>query len=487
VVVVGSGAGGSIVTANLAAKGKKVIVLDKGQYFKNEDNTQREQEMIAKTFEAQGLMTSKDGGMSILAGSNVGGGTSINWAGCLRAPDWILEEWAKDYNNPQFLDPEYLKGFDAIELRNSINANLPHNPQNKMLGQAGEQSNFTPSYIPQNFKKEPSLDADIQTKAMGFSCIGDYYGLKQSATQTFLADACANGADIIANTHIENIIIKNNKAVGVKGKCGKFNVEIKAEKVVIASGALHTPTILLRSGLQHQEIGRNLYLHPVSPVPALYDARIEPWHGAMMTTVIKDFERLEGNYGFKLECPPVHPGLAGTVLNWVNGEDFKSKMLELPNLGIFFPLVRDKKGGQVRLSPKSKLPEIQYIISDYDKKHLVKGIQECVKLHITAGAKRINIIHNDNLEFFPDKDNLQAFLKSIENAKWRSNSFGLFSAHQMGTCRMGGNADSPVKPNGETREVQNLFIADTSLFPSASGVNPMLSAQALAWYVSQQI
>jgi choline dehydrogenase-like flavoprotein len=49
---------------------------------------------------------------------------------------------------------------------------------------------------------------------------------------------------------------------------------------------------------------------------------------------------------------------------------------------------------------------------------------------------------------------------------------------------MGGNNNSPVKPNGETREVRNLYVADGSLFPTASGVNPMLSIQALAFHVS---
>ena len=58
----------------------------------------------------------------------------------------------------------------------------------------------------------------------------------------------------------------------------------------------------------------------------------------------------------------------------------------------------------------------------------------------------------------------------------------------MGTCRIGGSDKlHPVKPTGETREVKGLYVADTSAFPSASGANPMLTVQALAYYVAQQM
>jgi choline dehydrogenase-like flavoprotein len=70
--------------------------------------------------------------------------------------------------------------------------------------------------------------------------------------------------------------------------------------------------------------------------------------------------------------------------------------------------------------------------------------------------------------------------------KWRANDFPLFSAHQMGTCRMGGNRKThPVSPEGELYDVKNLFIADSSPFPEASGANPMLSIQATAHFTAQ--
>lgn len=64
----------------------------------------------------------------------------------------------------------------------------------------------------------------------------------------------------------------------------------------------------------------------------------------------------------------------------------------------------------------------------------------------------------------------------------------LGSAHQMGTCRMAASPQlGAAKPSGETWEVPGLFVADTSAFPTASGVNPMWTCAAIAHHVSQQV
>ncbi len=487
VVVVGSGSGGSIIAAELARKGKKVIVVEKGNYLQETDFNQHELDMIQRTYEAQGLTASKSGSVSILAGSNVGGGTTINWAGSLRTPDYVLKQWADEFDNPQFTDNEYVKCFEFVEKRNNVNSNVQHDLQNQLLWDAAKKSNFNAEIIPQNIKKPAHISDETFWKAQGFSCLGDAYGIKQSASKTFLQDASDFGAQILPNTYIDKVTIKNGEAIGVEGTHKGFTVSILAKKVVVSSGALHTPALLLRSGLRHSEIGKNLFLHPVVPVLGRYDAVINPWFGPMMTTIVKDFAQLDGNYGFRMECPPVHPGLAAVIMSWENGEKYKEELLNLRHTGISFGLVRDKFGGKVTLSPKSKQPEAHYTLHDYDKNHLLKGFEEVIKLQVAAGAKRISIPHNKQLHFFPEQEKTSDFIARFQKLPWKTNYFGVYSAHQMGTVRMGGKANCPVKPNGETREVKNLFVADTSLFPSASGANPMLSAQALAYYVSQFI
>ncbi len=492
VLVIGSGASGSIVAAQQAAAGKDVIVVDKGGYAPTHAMDQREFPSLQRHFEAGGLLTSTDGGMTVLAGSTLGGGTTINWAATLRTPDYVLEEWATQ-GNPHFLDKAYQEGFDFVEKRNGVNTLSQHNQQNLSLMEAAQALGYQAKNIPLNVRFPNDVPAQTAWKALGFSCYGDRFGIKQGAAQTFLHDAAQAGARLFQHVEIQRLVIEKGAVLGAVGRMRKpgsgeyFTVNIKAEKVVLAAGALHTPVLLLKSGLRHPQIGRNLFLHPVAATGAFNNGDTLPWYGPMMSAIVTEFERLDGNYGVRLECPPLHPGLAAFALSWENGESFKTQMAQIRRLSVNIVLARDKFGGRVTVGKRSGQPVIHYKLSDYDKKHLLRGLEETVRLHRVAGAEQVMVMHNQPVHYSPKTDKLEDCLAAIHRRKWRPNDFGLFSAHQMGTCRMGGNPDAPVQPNGETREIRNLFVADGSLFPSASGVNPMLSIQALGYYVAQML
>ena len=93
VCVVGSGAGGSVVAAKLAAKGFHVMVLEAGPGLQAPDFQQRELEGTQDLYLDSGLTASRDLGVAILAGSCLGGGTTINWQTALRTPDNVRDEW----------------------------------------------------------------------------------------------------------------------------------------------------------------------------------------------------------------------------------------------------------------------------------------------------------------------------------------------------------------------------------------------------------
>ena len=62
---------------------------------------------------------------------------------------------------------------------------------------------------------------------------------------------------------------------------------------------------------------------------------------------------------------------------------------------------------------------------------------------------------------------------------------GLFSAHQMGTCRLSScPSRGAARPSGETWDCDGLFVCDASTFPTASGVNPMVTVVAVARMIS---
>ncbi len=492
VVIVGSGAGGGLAAAVLSAAGYRVIVVEKGQYYRNEACNQLELEMFNRLYEGRGLLTTVDGSVSVLAGSCLGGGTTVNWAGAFRTPDYILEEWAKEHDNPHFLSTEYREGFDFVEKRNAIRADfMDHNPQNETLFKGARKLGWNVQAIPMNIRKPEGLPEELFWKSQGFSPLGDIYGSKQSSLTSFLPDAVGQNAQILFATTVERVIHEHKIVRGLKAftiqNGQRIEIDIRARRVIIAAGSIHSPAILKRSGLRHPEIGKNLYLHPTVPVAAVYNKESNPWYGPMMSTVVDEFTRLDGNYGFKMETPPIHPGLFAAVANWQNGHQYKKDLLDAYKTQTFIILTRDKFGGRIKLD-KNDQPLIHYHLHEYDKQHLIQGMQRAVELHYEMNAQKIHVFHNQALLFERGRDDINFFKNEILKRKWAPNYFSLFTAHQMGTCRMGGSARKhPLKPNGETREVKNLYVADASAFPSASGANPMLSIQALAYYISKNV
>src|SRR5262249_13726291 len=82
----------------------------------------------------------------------------------------------------------------------------------------------------------------------------------------------------------------------------------------------------------------------------------------------------------------------------------------------------------------------------------------------------------------------EGYLRTVRGAGTRKNDIALLSAHQMSSCRMGANpARGALNPTGETFEVRNLFVADGSALPTATGVNPMLTIMAVSAQIAQHV
>ncbi|CAG8666458.1 391_t:CDS:2, partial [Diversispora eburnea] len=115
---------------------------------------------------------------------------------------------------------------------------------------------------------------------------------------------------------------------------------------------------------------------------------------------------------------------------------------------------------------------------DYDSRNITEGVIAGVNILVAAGAKSIDVGITELDEFAPTEDNplqdpkLKSFIENIRKIGIKNCNIG--SAHQMGTCRMGSDSStSVVNPRGKTWEIDNLYVADASVFPSSVGVNPM--------------
>ena len=207
-----------------------------------------------------------------------------------------------------------------------------------------------------------------------------------------------------------------------------------------------------------------------------------------MSALNDQFARLDANYGFRIETPPVHTGMLGIATPWRSARQNKNDMLKSPNMGAFIVLTRDKFGGSVELDKQGEAL-VKYPLHKYDRNHLIRGIKEAVLLHAAAGAEKAHFPHPDmtpmklkNRKVILNLDTLSG----LDKQSWKANRFGLYTAHQMGTCRMGGDAKThPTRPDGRLLGYQNIYIADASAFPASSGTNPMISIMGLTHHTIQ--
>jgi choline dehydrogenase-like flavoprotein len=204
------------------------------------------------------------------------------------------------------------------------------------------------------------------------------------------------------------------------------------------------------------------------------------------------FATLEGNYGFMLESIPAHPGSIGFTLPWFSSLHHRRLMQRAGNMATMLVLGRDKNPGRVRVT-RGGQPLIEYRAGDLEQRLLQRGIVEGTRVQLAAGATEILTLHTDRLGWFERRPtttqaDIDAFCVDVGRRPLSGRHSLLFSAHQMGSLPLGTDPQrSACDPEGRLRGVSNVFVADSSLFPGASGVNPMITTMGLAHHVAKGI
>jgi choline dehydrogenase-like flavoprotein len=494
VVIVGSGAGGGVIASELAAAGKDVVIIEKGGYFSESDFTSVEAQMTPELYLRRGMLSTADLSVIVQAGSCLGGGTLINWSTSLRTPPEVLAEWERDYGFAGATSPEYARGFEAVERRLGVNTDdSAPNRNNAALQRGCEALGYSFSSIPRN-----ASGCEQRCGYCGFGCP---HGRKQSTMLTYLQDAHDRGARVLVRCNVERVLIERGKATGVEGWAPdsatgeRRRVVVRAPVVIVAGGSVESPALLLRSGLDNPNIGRHLRLHPVTASGALYPDPVETWTGSLQTVYTDHFAHLRGDYGFRIEVMPAHPGLLGLATPWNSGQELKQLMTRVRHQAVYIVLTRDTGEGHITLDKQGD-PVLHYWPNAVDRGHLARGMQEVTRIGFAGGATTINHNFSPLLSFQSEEGRpgavtdgtMKRYLGEIERRGIAPNRVVVGTAHQMGTCRLGGSAKTAVaRPDGQVYGVEGLYIGDASGFPTASGVNPMLSTMALAYHVAQQI
>ena len=480
VCVVGSGAGGSVIAAQCARAGKDVLVLEMGGYRNESDFSNFEVPGYFELYYGGGLATSESGSIAILAGSTLGGGTIVNYMNCVRTPESILAEWEghglEGVASSSFLEDH----MDVVMER--IGANTEATRQNgthqKLLHGCDALG-----YEHRPIWRNASLDDDPEF--CGYCLLGCQRGCKRSAMKTWLQDASDGGGRAVTGCHADRIVVEEGRAVGVEATVTHADgsttaLRIAAPTVVVACGSIESPALLLRSGIGGPAVGKHLRLHPAFVVVGVYDEPIDGWNGQVQSALSDHFFDIEDGYGFLIEATGMMPAFVSPALPWTSGEQHKRLMSLMRWMAPFITVARDRGSGEVILDDLGR-PVVRWGLDDeVDALLAVRAHVELARQHEAAGAAEIFTAHADE-QRWRRGESFDGYLAALEAASYAPNDVACFTAHQMGSCRMGADpASSVADGRGELHDVKGVWIGDASAFPSAPGVNPMVTIMSLA-------
>lgn len=481
VAVIGSGAGGAVAAYQLARSGAKVVVLEAGPYRPSSQFTEHLASALLDLYEDGGNQTNKTGDMVVLQGKCVGGSTVVNAAVCFRAPDPVLRSWGRDFGLDS-LSPEAMTPyFERVERHLGVHENGPHevNLNGRLLMDGASKVGVANGPVRRNIK---------DCALTGHCLSGCRTDRKQSMLVTYLPWTSELGAKIFSGARAEAFEVNNRRvtqvtaiAEGVDGS--EKRIRVKADLVVVAAGAVQTPLLFQKNAIGNGSglIGRNFACHPSTLVFGEYPEDVDAWTGATISAYAGDIEDpLSG--GYLLEGGMVGPVLTSTAVDGGVGAEFTKFMMNNRKFLSAVTLIHDQNVGRVHWDGGRK--RIDYDLTDGDFKALQGAFRAAAQIWFAAGARRV-FLPTLKRVVIEKRSEIDSVINGLRNEKQR---YRLTSYHPQGTMRMGSKPEtSVVAPDGRCHELDNVYVADASLFPTTLLVNPQLTVYALSSYVSDRI
>ncbi|MBW3570444.1 MAG: GMC family oxidoreductase N-terminal domain-containing protein [Gemmatimonadetes bacterium] len=490
VCVIGSGAGGAVAAARLAEAGHEVVLLEEGAFWRQGEFTEGEARLAHRLYADGGARATDDLAHPLLQGRAVGGGTTVNWLAMLRTPDWVLDEWTAAHGAVGMRPADLAPVFDRIEdeTHTRVVPDDAHSPPNRLLLQGARALGWSASPL--------SINARGCVRC-GMCGLGCGYGARRGAADVYVPAALAAGARLFADVRAERIELaergggaplKRVHASILDRESGapRGRLTVEAPVVVLAGGAIGTPTLLQRSGMGGGGVGSFLRLHPTTSVFGRYDDEMQGGAGIPLSAVCDEFMRGSDGYGFWIETPPFYPSLSAAVIPGF-GLPHREVMEALPRLPSMMVLVRDgaergRSSGSVTVDRGGRV-RVRYRLGATDRSRMLRGMDAAARIMFASGASEVFTLHTHACRM-----RSPAELGAMALRPAGPNQLGVLSSHVNGTCRIGTDpASSGCTPDGERHGVPGVYVADGSLVPTAPGVNPQETIMALSTVVAERI
>ncbi len=483
VVVVGSGPGGAVVAKELACAGHDVLLLEEGPPYTPDDFVQDGGYSMARVMREGGLRTTRGTMLATMQANALGGGSLVNSAISVRAPDFTLDQWCAEFElsrtTRKDLDPHY----DAVEKFLGIGPTPPNvmGRRNTLFRDACKTLGYSSEPMPRNVRG---------CRGSGECFTGCRARAKQSMDISYVPEAVRAGARVLTSVQVQRILTDGARAIGLTGQVvqpftGKTShrFEIRTKKIVLAAGVLATPLILKHSDNAANDsghVGRNLQFHPGVGIMGIFPERTDPQFGATQGYQSLEFLR----EGFKLETLWAAPNVIAVRMPGF-GHALKERLAETPYSAIWDGFVSTKQSfGRVRARRGSMTPKLTWKFHPDDLQVLGRVSWILTEMFFAAGARKVL----PGIGRVPDELFSLEEAETLRDREYRHSDFVLAGTHVFGSTRMHGNPQHGVVDEfGRCHDWENLFITDTGVIPSSPSVNPMLTCMALAHRSAQQI
>jgi choline dehydrogenase-like flavoprotein len=444
-IVIGSGPSGGRIAAHFTKAGAKVLLLEAGPLMRAKDFPKPEIASSAQMFWGGGIELSTDARLGFLRARIVGGTSIVNQALLDRFDHYAWDEW-KNISGIPFSD-EYLKNeYEAVEKSVSLQtiAEKDFGKNTRLFLKAFEQKNF--GWAPLR-RGQSHCDTDKGNDCM--ACLG---GCPRNSKQSTLVTSVEPNMDKMTLIPLCEVssVEENADGVVVKAVLSKTTqVTYKGKSVVVAGGSFGSSKILMNSGFGKKlsALGTGIACHPQYMTYALFNEPVDAFKGAFQG--VKSYDENLRKMGMKFENVFAPPIATAMLFNGI-GRSHQNQMKKYRYLASMEVAIRDEATGKLSVGKGGKLL-IEKKMTAQDKSRAEKGVGFVEEMYSKLGAKEI--------------------IKCDQG-------FGL---HLMGGCAIGTDGQkSVVNPEFRVHDTKRIFIADSSVFPSAPGLNPSLTIMALS-------
>jgi choline dehydrogenase-like flavoprotein len=482
-VVVGSGAAGAVAAHVLAKAGFSVAVVEEGPWVKTREFGERVYEAFQRMFRDAGTQVVEGRSyIPMLQGRCVGGSTVMNSAIAHRTPEDVLDDWARRFGLGDAITARSLEPhFEALERE--LNA---HAVSDEVLGENNRL--FLDEANAEGLPAGRMRRYERGCRGSSRCVTGCPIAAKQAMNVSYVPWALSLGARLFCSCRVERVIIEKGRATGVIAHAQHEppqqrrlpRVRLHARRgVLVAASTIQTPNLLRRSGFRSRAIGEHFQCHPGFGLAGVFENRVEMSFGATQGAESIHLRRTDR---IKLETIAMPPELAVVRFPGI-GRELMSRLGVFANLAVWAVVVRAEAEGRV-VAAWGGGDKVKLTLTPTDVERTRKGTALLARMMFEAGAR----------EVWPGVFGIASVIRSIDEVRLieqvpaEPRLFNTITTHLFGAARMGVDPRaSVVGPDFQSHEARDLYVVDSSVFPTNLGVNPQHSIMAMSRLAATRI